>query len=170
METAVIRVNQVIREMIRDDAQAIARILAQSPGAALWSPAAIISGLDTNALSSTEILIAVPAPDSEITGFVVLRTTASEMEVLNLAVLPACRRRGIGSELLASAFSRARSAGAEHAFLEVRVSNAGAQAFYVRMGFTEVGRRRGYYKDPPEDAVILSRPLDECVSESSCPL
>jgi [ribosomal protein S18]-alanine N-acetyltransferase len=147
--------------MMRDDAPAIARILAQSPEAAQWSPLAMLPDVGASAVSSTEILIDAREQDNEITGVIVVRTAACEAEVLNLVVLPSWRRRGVARKLLFAAFSGARSAGARRVFLEVRESNCGARAFYLRMGFTEVGRRRAYYNNPSEDAMILARVLDE---------
>jgi ribosomal-protein-alanine acetyltransferase len=160
MEREVIS-KKVVRPMIRDDAPAIARILAQSPEAAQWSPLDMLPDVGASAVSSTDILIDASEHDNEITGLVVVRTASCEVEVLNLAVLPSWRRRGVARELLLAAFSTARSAGARRAFLEVRESNLGARAFYLRIGFTEVGRRRAYYRNPSEDAMILARVLDE---------
>ncbi len=151
----------MVRPMIHDDAPAIARILAQSPEAAQWSPLEMLSDVGASAVPSTEILIDATEQDNEITGLVVVRTAACEVEVLNLVVLPSWRRRGVARELLLAAFSRARSAGARRAFLEVRESNLGARAFYLRIGFSEAGRRRAYYRNPSEDAMILARVLDE---------
>jgi ribosomal-protein-alanine N-acetyltransferase len=87
------------------------------------------------------------------------RTVADEMEVLGLAVTPGCRRQGLGRWLLRLALSRGRREGARRAFLEVRPSNGPAIALYDGMGFRGAGRRRGYYKDPVEDALVLSRSL-----------
>jgi ribosomal-protein-alanine N-acetyltransferase len=154
--------------MVSGDVAAVAGILTQCPEAAQWSApvAAPVtapfiehdSGADTP--SSTRVLVATPEQNSEIAGMIVVRTAAGEAEVLNLAVLPACRRRGLASGLVQAALALARSAGAHHAFLEVRESNVGARAFYGEMGFTEAGRRRAYYRSPVEDALILSRSLD----------
>jgi ribosomal-protein-alanine N-acetyltransferase len=56
-----------------------------------------------------------------------------------------------------TALAEAGHAGASRVFLEVRQSNTDARAFYATLGFLEVGRRRGYYRDPAEDALVLSR-------------
>jgi ribosomal-protein-alanine N-acetyltransferase len=58
-----------------------------------------------------------------------------------------------------AAVEAAAAAGARRAFLEVRESNAGARAFYSKMGFVEAGRRKNYYREPAEDALLLSRTL-----------
>jgi ribosomal-protein-alanine N-acetyltransferase len=67
------------------------------------------------------------------------------------------RRAGLGRFLLETALARARRAGARLALLEVREGNLGARALYRASGFAEIGRRREYYTNPVEDALILSR-------------
>jgi ribosomal-protein-alanine N-acetyltransferase len=154
----------VIRKMVSDDVVAVAGLLAQSPEAAQWSVSALASEAAVaaaNTPGSADVLLATQEQDRQIVGIVVVRTVACEAEILNLAVLPASRRRGLASGLVRAALSGARSAGAGRAFLEVRESNVGARIFYARMGFVEVGRRRAYYSAPMEDALILSRTLEE---------
>jgi [ribosomal protein S18]-alanine N-acetyltransferase len=149
--------------MVSGDVVAVAGLLAQSPEAAQWSVSVLAPGaaIAANTPASADVLLAVQAQDREIVGIVVVRTVACEVEILNLAVLPASRRRGWASGLVQAALAGARSAGARRAFLEVRESNVGARTFYARMGFVEVGRRRAYYSGPMEDALILSRALQE---------
>lgn len=83
-----------------------------------------------------------------------------QVQILKIATDPAYRRRGIAAELLALVASDARNLGATEMTLEVRVSNAGAQTFYERMGLRNIGTRPHYYSDR-EDAVIMSGPLPE---------
>lgn len=94
-----------------------------------------------------------------VVGYVFARFAADEGEIMNLAVHPDFRRQGVGRQLLEAAMQAARAAGAAKVFLEVRVSNQVAQAFYAQMGFQPVGYRRGYYERPREDALILCCPL-----------
>jgi ribosomal-protein-alanine N-acetyltransferase len=82
-----------------------------------------------------------------------------ELQIDNLVVTGRWRRRGIGRTLLKSALSRASGLGARAATLEVRSANAPARAFYEKEGFTPVGLRRGYYANPPDDALLLSREI-----------
>ena len=93
--------------------------------------------------------------DGVVTGFACFRVTATEAELLNLAVLPLVRRQGTGSRLLKHVFQEVAQRGAERIFLEVRESNVAAWRLYERFGFQPVGRRRGYYAQPAADAVIL---------------
>lgn len=97
--------------------------------------------------------------DGQVVGYLIGRTVGDEAEVLNLAVRPESRRRGVATVLLGAAFDRFRIRGAENVYLEVRAANSDAQAFYRSMGFAEQGRRRGYYDDPPDDAVIMRCPI-----------
>lgn len=104
-----------------------------------------------------------PRPDREtgrlILGFVAARADGEEMHVNNIGVRESERRRGLGSVLLAEALALGRLAGARRALLEVRASNAAAQALYARQGFRAVGRRRNYYRAPPEDALVMAAEL-----------
>lgn len=85
----------------------------------------------------------------KIAGFLVSRRVdEEEVEVLNLAVDPEFRRRGIGTRLL-------QHIGSKHVFLEVRESNAKAQNLYRKLGFGEIGRREKYYDDPVEAAILM---------------
>ncbi len=91
---------------------------------------------------------------AEIAGFLVARRVADEYDVENVAVMPAAQRRGLGTALLANFVDLARDENVGRIFLEVRESNAGARALYQKCFFSEVGRRRGYYTDPVEDALV----------------
>lgn len=84
-----------------------------------------------------------------------LNTAAGEAEIFNIAVWPEVRRKGLGRRLLSEVLPRLESAGVETIFLEVRVSNVPAISLYSSFGFTEVGRRKGYYTDTGEDALVM---------------
>ena len=94
-----------------------------------------------------------------IAGYIVARLTAGELHINNVAVRLAYRRARIGTALLSRIMEEAERAGAFAAFLEVRVGNSIAQGLYERCGFAVVGRRRNYYSEPREDAVIMSAQL-----------
>lgn len=78
-----------------------------------------------------------------------------EFHISNIAVDPQSRRRGVGRILLLSALGKASQHGARTASLEVRASNRAAQSLYRTFGFTVLGRRRQYYTEPVEDAIIM---------------
>ncbi len=107
---------------------------------------------------NSHILVAgPPGPQPWQTwGYLIFWVVLEEMHILNLAVHPAQRRRGIARRLLSEGLAQARALGAELAWLEVRPSNTAARALYESFGFKEVGRRPGYYDDTNEDALLLT--------------
>ena len=88
-------------------------------------------------------------------GFVAARVSADELHINNIGVRDEARRRGLGGALLLAALRAGRRLGAESAVLEVRAGNLPAQALYRSQGFEVVGRRRNYYREPPEDALVM---------------
>jgi ribosomal-protein-alanine N-acetyltransferase len=93
--------------------------------------------------------------DGTVGGYVVAWFVADEGEIANLAVAPTARRRHLGAALLDATIRTARAQGVSSLYLEVRDSNTAARALYASRGFSEVGRRRGYYRKPVEDALVL---------------
>jgi ribosomal-protein-alanine N-acetyltransferase len=91
-------------------------------------------------------------------GYCVIECVADEAELQAVAVTDAFRRQGVGKALLAAARATAHEHGAETIYLEVRESNHAARAFYHRLGFAVTGARPGYYRDPPEAALLMSAP------------
>ena len=91
-----------------------------------------------------------------LAGFIVARLIAGEMHVNNVAVRLEFRRTGIGLRLLQTTLTTASKAGATVAHLEVRAGNEAAQALYGLCGFQFIGRRKNYYRQPVEDALLMS--------------
>lgn len=85
-----------------------------------------------------------------------------EIQITNIAVHPDFRRKGLATLLLHDAMQIGRTKQAQRVILEVRESNLDARAFYQRMGFEQVGRRKRYYESPVEDALLL-----ECALRAS---
>lgn len=132
----------VIRPLALADLSAIEEIQGQNPTASQW-PAADYLGYRT----------LVADLDGAVAGFLaVLPVPPDEIEILNLAVAPRFHRQGVGSALLKAAEGRVQ-------FLDVRISNHAAIAFYRRHGFTKCGHRRRYYTRPVEDAIMMRREL-----------
>lgn len=130
-----------IRRGGAEDLEAVGAIQAASPGAAHWKTADYL-----------EQDFRVAAVGNRVVGFLVMRTVAAdEHEILNLAVVPECRRLGVARELVSSALADLRGT----VFLEVRESNLGAQKFYKSLGFQELSRRQRYYDSPPETAIVM---------------
>jgi [ribosomal protein S18]-alanine N-acetyltransferase len=95
----------------------------------------------------------------EAVGYVMARISGEEAEILNLAVLPKFRRRGIARCLLKESLAAVEVGGAREAYLEVRQSNEEALALYLANGFRTVGIRPDYYRSPREDALVLRAPI-----------
>jgi ribosomal-protein-alanine N-acetyltransferase len=113
------------------------------------------------AFSLPGITLMLARADGREAGFALIRTLFDEAELLLLAVRPDYRRRGIADALLVRGGEAARRAGATHLHLEVRDGNP-ARMLYDRAGFSEVGRRRAYYRGldgSTYDAITLSRRL-----------
>jgi ribosomal-protein-alanine N-acetyltransferase len=96
-----------------------------------------------------------------LAGYFIGREVAGTGEVLNLAVAPEFRRRGIGGALLDAGLSALQRRQVEEVFLEVRESNRSAQALYLAYGFRAVGQRAAYYRNPREDALVLRLELEQ---------
>jgi ribosomal-protein-alanine acetyltransferase len=94
-------------------------------------------------------------------GYLIGREVAGTGEVLNLAVAPEQRRRGIGGALLAAGLAAFKRRKVEEVFLEVRESNISAQALYLGQGFRAVGQRAAYYRNPREDALVLRLEMEQ---------
>ena len=105
--------------------------------------------------------------DGEAAGFVVLGLTAGVAEMESVAVAPAHRRTGVARALCERGMGWARGRGAEEIELEVRASNEAALRLYGSLGFEEQARRRGYYREPVEDAVLMRKRLGAGYDEAS---
>jgi [ribosomal protein S18]-alanine N-acetyltransferase len=77
-----------------------------------------------------------------------------DWELENIAIAPQERRKGLGKYLLEALLAAARRSNSVGVFLEVRESNTAARSFYQKAGFEQTGRRRSYYANPVEDAVL----------------
>ena len=117
-----------------------------------WSEGSVASELE-NPLSRW--LVAVEG--EQVLGYVGSQTVLDESDMMNLAVDPAFRRRGIARALVLALIEELGKMGSRQLTLEVRVSNESAQALYAQLGFERVGRRKNYYLNPKEDALILRR-------------
>ncbi|MBO7762141.1 MAG: ribosomal protein S18-alanine N-acetyltransferase [Clostridia bacterium] len=117
-----------------------------------WSEGALASHLG----SGSGLSFLAVGEDGTPYGYLLGLSLLAEGELLRVGVLPAHRRCGAGRALTATLLTTLREGGAEACFLEVREGNAAAQALYAAHGFTVVGRRKQYYKNPSEDALVMS--------------
>ncbi|MES9861062.1 MAG: ribosomal protein S18-alanine N-acetyltransferase [Candidatus Thiodiazotropha sp. LLP2] len=97
--------------------------------------------------------------DKQMIGYGVMSIVVDEAHILNICIDPKWRKRGLGLKLMHRLLKIAGQHGAETIFLEVRISNLAALQLYEKVGFVEVGLRKGYYPDTDksrEDALVLS--------------
>jgi ribosomal-protein-alanine N-acetyltransferase len=151
-----------IEPMRAADLEAVLRI-ERASFVTPWSRQAFLHELERNRVA--ELWVARSArgnepSEADVVGYLCLWAVADEVHVTNLAVHPAWRGEGIGRLLLGTLLAYHRGQGARRAFLEVRPGNAEARRLYEGLGFQEVGRRRGYYVDTGEDALLLEARLD----------
>jgi ribosomal-protein-alanine N-acetyltransferase len=122
-----------------------------------WSAESYRYELTDNRAAHFWVLLA-PAPETErqVAGYAGFWLIVDEAHIATLAVHPLWRRRGLGEKLLLLMLRQARELGATLATLEVRAGNQAARHLYGRHGFAEVGRRKRYYQDNGEDALLLT--------------
>lgn len=101
-----------------------------------------------------------PGNEPAVAGFIVARVVADELHINNVAVRPEFRRQGIAARLTKAVLRQGQGDGVRIAFLEVRAGNVPAQGLYRRCGFQVTGRRRRYYRQPVEDALLMSLSLE----------
>ena len=143
----------VIRELKAEDAAAAAEIEYQSfPDP--WSQNGI---LDTVSNPSTVCLLAEKA--GKAVGYLFAYRAGDEAEIARIAVAGEQKRQGVGKSLMRTLEEIGKKKQIRRLLLDVRESNREARAFYEKMAFQEDGVRRGFYQDPPEDAVLMSREL-----------
>jgi ribosomal-protein-alanine N-acetyltransferase len=148
-----------VRRMRPDDVAAVARIERAVFGAEAWPRGAFAYATAVfDRASPPRGRLWVAAERGRIVGYAGLELSAlgGEADVVNLAVTPAARRRGVGRRLVAAAVGFCRQRGVALVWLRVRASNRTARAFYRRIGFRTVGRFRAYYAGPREDAVLMA--------------
>ncbi|MDQ2691538.1 MAG: ribosomal protein S18-alanine N-acetyltransferase [Chloroflexota bacterium] len=143
--------NLVIRKMTLDDVPAVVG-LDQKSFSLPWPERSFRYELTGNPASRCW----VAELDGQVVGMIVVWLIGDEAHVATLATLPDFRRRGIAKRLLSYALQHLMREGARSSFLEVRESNLAAQALYRMFGYTETGRRRRYYRDNDEDALLMS--------------
>ena len=131
----------ILRPASEQDLPAIAEIQAAAIEASQWNPEDYLA-------HNCEVAVV----DGAVVGFLVARPVAEkEWEILNLAVAPRARRKGVGRQLLRGVLSRYPG----DFFLELRESNLGARAFYEHLGFEVVASRTRYYSGPEESALVM---------------
>ena len=117
-----------------------------------WSENSVASELE-NPLS----LWLIAEEDGAVCGYVGSQTVLDETDMMNIAVHPDCRRKGIAAALITELVSRLKARGSRVLRLEVRESNFSAITLHEALGFTQLGLRKNYYRNPKENALILGK-------------
>lgn len=131
----------------KDKADAILALLIDVYGQSPWTLEQIIADLSQE---NTDYFFEYDG--SDMIGFLAIQQLVGEVEITNLAVLTDYQGKGIARQLMAQLSSRE-----ENIFLEVRESNSRARKLYEACGFVEIGRRKNYYHNPVEDAIVMQR-------------
>ena len=125
-----------------------------------WSRGAFAYEIERNRVARCWVM----REEGRVVGYLCLWEVADELHITNVAVHPGWRRRGIGRTLLAHVLQDAGRRALSLVGLEVRPTNAEARALYESFGFRVVGRRRGYYYDTGEDALVMEARLPVTVA------
>jgi len=146
-----------IRSAALNDVPAILAIEQRAPHASHWTAEQY-----KKLIGSGVVLVAEEAAEQagKLCGFVCAKTLAGEWEIENAVVASEFLRRGIANELVRELIQRAANEAASAILLEVRESNLPARRLYEKHWFREVGRRREYYRDPVEDAILCALRFD----------
>ena len=149
-----------IRPATPSDILAIMRLEQSSYSAAHWSEQQYESLVVSNDSGISRLaLVAEREEHSAILGFLIAQHVGPEWELENLVVARETQGKGVGTRLLNELLVRARQANSDAVFLEVRESNAPARKLYQELGFVEAGRRKSYYSNPLEDAILYRKAL-----------
>jgi ribosomal-protein-alanine N-acetyltransferase len=142
-----------------DEVMAIERASFKTP----WSRGAFRYELTQNRVARSLTL----RIGRQLVGYVCLWEIGHEIHITNLAVHPSSRRRGVARALLGRVLDDARRSGVELLFLEVRPTNVEALGLYESFGFRVIGRRKGYYFDTGEDALVMEAKLEAETARST---
>lgn len=146
-----------VRPMAAADLETVRLMADATPEASHWAPLIYQAFLEPGAGPPRRILVAEIS--GELAGFIAGRITVDICELESIAVAPRHRHTGIGSSLLAALIAWAGELRVLKIQLEVRSANYSAIGFYERSGFRRDGLRRGYYRDPDDDALLMSLTL-----------
>lgn len=158
-------VNVTIAQMTVEDLDEVLSIERASFGTP-WSKGAFLYELRKNGVARCWVARRAMVPDPLIVGYLCLWEIGPEIHITNLAVRPGWRRQGVARALLGMTMEDARRRHLRLAILEVRPTNTEALGLYEDLGFRVVGRRKEYYFDTGEDALVMEADLAVAPTES----
>ena len=142
----------IIENMTLAHVDQVAQLEKVCFGTEAWSLNSVSGELE-NPLS----LWLVALEGAQVAGYVGSQTVCNETDMMNVAVSPQYRRQGIAEALVTELVEQLKARESHCLTLEVRASNAPAIGLYEKLGFSQVGRRKNYYRNPREDALILRK-------------
>jgi ribosomal-protein-alanine N-acetyltransferase len=148
-------VRMQVRPMMPADLDRVLEIAGRLEHAPKW-PSSVYEAIFDPEKPQRIACVAESSETKTVIGFAIMLVTPPEAELETIAVAPEFQRRGVAGLIFGDLVTLVRQSGVIRIVLEVRVSNIGAVSFYRSKGFLEDGRRRGYYVDPIEDAVLMS--------------
>jgi len=124
-----------------------------------WQLSSFKGEIENKPISNPYVIVFKPL--EKIIGYIIYWHIRNEVQISNIAISPDYRQMGVGEGVLRRILLKMRRKGVEFVFLEVRPSNLAARSLYEKMGFTMLGLRRGYYRNPSEDAIIMGKSLSQ---------
>lgn len=122
-----------------------------------WRLSSFKGEIENRPISNPYVIIYRPL--EKIIGYIIYWHIRNEVQISNIAISPDYRQLGVGEGVLRKVLLDMRHKSAEFVFLEVRPSNLAARRLYEKLGFTILGLRKGYYRNPSEDAIIMGKSL-----------
>lgn len=124
-----------------------------------WQLSSFKGEIENRPISNPYVIIYRPL--EMIIGYIIYWHIRNEVQISNIAISPDYRQMGVGEGVLRKVLVDLRHKEAEFVFLEVRPSNLTARCLYEKMGFTILGLRKGYYRNPSEDAIVMGKSLSQ---------
>jgi len=120
-----------------------------------WPASTFLGEIQNRSISHAYVAVAASGGREAVIAYVIFWLIADEAQLNNIAIHPDYRRQGVGEWLMKRTLDMVRDLGGNFVILEVRSSNQSAQGLYRKLGFFEIGRRRSYYFNPEEDALVM---------------
>lgn len=124
-----------------------------------WQLSSFKGEIENRPISNPYVIIYRPL--EKIIGYIIYWHIRNEVQISNIAISPEYRQLGVGERVLRKILLEMRHKEAEFVFLEVRPSNLSARRLYEKLGFSILGLRKGYYRNPSEDAIIMGKSLSQ---------